>query len=87
MGTNLRQLALIVTLISPLAIGNASAANEARRDSNSNECRGPQLLGTEGGVDGCASAVEWRFQSRHVGYRRESGRTRVRCRVHGIFGD
>jgi uncharacterized protein GlcG (DUF336 family) len=40
MGTNLRQLALIVTLISPLAIGNASAANEASRDSNSNECRG-----------------------------------------------
>src|SRR5687768_8157222 len=40
MGTKLRRLGLIVTIVSPLAIGNASAASEASRESSSNECRG-----------------------------------------------
>jgi uncharacterized protein GlcG (DUF336 family) len=38
MGINLRRLALTMTIVSPLAIGNASAADEASRESN--ECRG-----------------------------------------------
>src|SRR5262245_30363332 len=33
MGINLRRLALVLTIVSPLAIGNASAANEASRDA------------------------------------------------------
>lgn len=37
---NLRRLAFTLTLISPLAIGNVFAANEASNESNSNECRG-----------------------------------------------
>lgn len=37
---NLRRLAFTLTLISPLAIGNVFAANEASHESNSQECRG-----------------------------------------------
>jgi uncharacterized protein GlcG (DUF336 family) len=37
---NLRRLAFTLTLISPLAIGNVFAANEASNESNSHECRG-----------------------------------------------
>lgn len=37
---NLRRLAFTLTLISPLAIGNVFAANEASNESNSQECRG-----------------------------------------------
>jgi uncharacterized protein GlcG (DUF336 family) len=40
MMTNLRPLALIVTIVSPLAMGNASAANEASREGSAHECRG-----------------------------------------------
>lgn len=39
MGTNLRRSALTVTIVSSLAIGNAFAADEASRESHSNECR------------------------------------------------
>src|SRR5215510_386444 len=39
MGNNLRRLAVAVTIVSPLAIGSSFAADEASRDSNSNECR------------------------------------------------
>jgi len=38
--SNLRRLAFTLTLISPLAIGNVFAANEASNESNSHECRG-----------------------------------------------
>jgi len=38
--SNLRRLAFTLTLISPLAIGNVFAANEASGESNSHECRG-----------------------------------------------
>ena len=37
---NLRRLAFTLTLISPLAIGNVFAANEASNESSSHECRG-----------------------------------------------
>ena len=37
---NLRRLAFTLTLISPLAIGNVFATNEASHESNSQECRG-----------------------------------------------
>jgi uncharacterized protein GlcG (DUF336 family) len=37
---NLRRVAFTLTLISPLAIGNVFAANEASNESNSHECRG-----------------------------------------------
>ena len=37
---NLRRVAFTLTLISPLAIGNVFAANEASHESNSQECRG-----------------------------------------------
>ena len=37
---NLRRLAFTLTLISPLAIANVFAANEASNESNSHECRG-----------------------------------------------
>jgi uncharacterized protein GlcG (DUF336 family) len=40
MGTHLRRLALIATITTPLAIWTASAANEAGKEGNSNECRG-----------------------------------------------
>jgi hypothetical protein len=36
---NLRRIALTLTIFSPLAMGNASAADEAARESNSNACR------------------------------------------------
>jgi uncharacterized protein GlcG (DUF336 family) len=41
MTTNLRRIALTLTILSPLAIAiaNASAADEAARENNSNECR------------------------------------------------
>ena len=39
MATNLRRIALTVTILSLLPTGNASSANEATRDSNSNDCR------------------------------------------------
>jgi uncharacterized protein GlcG (DUF336 family) len=37
---NLRRLAFTLTLISPLAIGNVFAANEASNESSSHECHG-----------------------------------------------
>jgi uncharacterized protein GlcG (DUF336 family) len=37
---NLRRLVITLTLISPLAIGNVFAANEANNEGHSNECRG-----------------------------------------------
>ena len=37
---NLRRLAFTLTFISPLAIGNVFAANEASNESSSHECRG-----------------------------------------------
>ena len=37
---NLRRLAFTLTLISPLAMGNVFAANEASDESNSSDCRG-----------------------------------------------
>ena len=39
MATNLRRIALTLTMLSPLAMGNASAANEATREDNSSACR------------------------------------------------
>src|SRR4029079_17559529 len=39
-------------------------------------------LGIEAGFGCCTRAAKRRFQSRYVGYGRESGRTRVRRRFH-----